>query len=111
MCDAGLSLPSCYVSSITLFWGDFYSIKSVFQVIAHWLWHHLSVGGSLEARSVALFQQLHDTVAADDVVEATIGEFITQDDDEAQLKGFHTFATLWHATREITKKGKRPFVK
>lgn len=67
--------------------------------------------GTLEARSVALLQQLHETVTADDVVETTIGEFISQDDDEAQLKGFRTFATLWHATREISNKGKRPFLK
>ncbi|XP_034245297.1 protein dopey-1 homolog isoform X2 [Thrips palmi] len=83
----------------------------VMQVIAHWLWHHLSVGGPLEARSVALLQQLHDTVTMEDTVEATIGEFISQDDAEAQLRGFQSFATFWHASREITTKGRRLFLK
>lgn len=81
------------------------------QVIAHWLWRHLSNGGALEARSVALLQQLHDTVITDDIVEATIGEFISQDDDEAQLRGFQTFATFWHASRVMCNKSKRPFLK
>lgn len=80
-------------------------------MIAHWLWHHLSVGGPLEARSVGLLQQLHDTVTMEDTVEATIGEFISQDDAEAQLRGFQSFATFWHASREITTKGRRLFLK
>lgn len=80
-------------------------------MIAHWLWRHLSSGGSLEARSVALLQQLHDTVTTEDIVEAIIGEFISQDDEEARLRGFKSFASLWHASREITNKGKRPFLK
>ncbi|KAJ1521187.1 hypothetical protein ONE63_002877 [Megalurothrips usitatus] len=83
----------------------------VMQVIAHWLWHHLNVGGALEARSVALLQQLHDTVTAEDIVESTIGEFINQDDEEGQLRGFQSFTTLWHASREIANRGKRPFLK
>ncbi|KAK3917430.1 Protein dopey-1-like protein [Frankliniella fusca] len=81
------------------------------QVMAYWLWHHLSNGGALEARAVALLQQLHDTVTTEDTVEAIIGEFINQDDDEGQLRGFQTFATFWHASREISNKSKRPFLK